>query len=227
MHTFHFNTGIRSSAYSHTGIRAGSAEYPETRRLPARDVREEVTTEVTTGLRCNGRTVERSRSKPQGRMRSKIHSRAVPLRPSLRRQVPGSDWSERGDSNSRPLAPEASALPGCATLRPTSRRWEKCGQIPPKKRTIGPGRSNLRPHRRLPASPKLWAILQPGCNHYPAFERFTSGHGSRAHLAQARLSVCNGPDPDVQVVRRLLNRSLLGQLHAARPPAAPSRRGEG
>ena len=29
-------------------------------------------------------------------------------------------WSERGDSNSRPLAPEASALPGCATLRPTS-----------------------------------------------------------------------------------------------------------
>src|SRR5438128_4538576 len=28
-------------------------------------------------------------------------------------------WSERGDSNSRPLAPEASALPGCATLRPT------------------------------------------------------------------------------------------------------------
>jgi hypothetical protein len=101
------------------------------------------------------------------------------------------------------------------------------GQIPPKKRTIGPGRSNLRPHRRLPASPKLWAILQPGCNHYPAFERFTSGHGSRAHLAQARLSVCNGPDPDVQVVRRLLNRSLLGQLHAARPPAAPSRRGEG
>ena len=30
-----------------------------------------------------------------------------------------SDWSERRDSNSRPLAPEASALPGCATLRPT------------------------------------------------------------------------------------------------------------
>src|SRR5690606_28967367 len=29
------------------------------------------------------------------------------------------EWSERGDSNSRPLAPEASALPGCATLRPT------------------------------------------------------------------------------------------------------------
>jgi hypothetical protein len=31
-------------------------------------------------------------------------------------------WSERRDSNSRPLAPEASALPGCATLRPTCRR---------------------------------------------------------------------------------------------------------
>jgi hypothetical protein len=29
------------------------------------------------------------------------------------------DWSEREDSNLRPLAPEASALPGCATLRPT------------------------------------------------------------------------------------------------------------
>jgi hypothetical protein len=32
---------------------------------------------------------------------------------------PSRNWSERGDSNSRPLAPEASALPGCATLRPT------------------------------------------------------------------------------------------------------------
>ena len=29
------------------------------------------------------------------------------------------EWSEREDSNLRPLAPEASALPGCATLRPT------------------------------------------------------------------------------------------------------------
>jgi hypothetical protein len=29
----------------------------------------------------------------------------------------GSSWSEWGDSNSRPPAPEAGALPGCATLR--------------------------------------------------------------------------------------------------------------
>jgi hypothetical protein len=29
------------------------------------------------------------------------------------------NWSEREDSNLRPLAPEASALPGCATLRQT------------------------------------------------------------------------------------------------------------
>ena len=36
------------------------------------------------------------------------------------------EWSERGDSNSRPLAPEASALPGCATLRPTSFRPNLC-----------------------------------------------------------------------------------------------------
>jgi hypothetical protein len=29
----------------------------------------------------------------------------------------GKGWSEWGDSNSRPPAPEAGALPGCATLR--------------------------------------------------------------------------------------------------------------
>ena len=91
------------------------------RRLPARDVREEVTTEVTRDLRCNGGTLRRRGSNHRIGWHSKIHSRAVPIRPSLRRQVPGSEWSERGDSNSRPLAPEASALPGCATLRPTVR----------------------------------------------------------------------------------------------------------
>lgn len=30
----------------------------------------------------------------------------------------GEKWSEREDSNLRPPAPEAGALPGCATLRP-------------------------------------------------------------------------------------------------------------
>lgn len=30
----------------------------------------------------------------------------------------GNSWSEREDSNLRPPAPEAGALPGCATLRP-------------------------------------------------------------------------------------------------------------
>ena len=42
------------------------------------------------------------------------------------RQIPsrtwgwlGSLWSERQDSNLRPLDPQSSALPGCATLRPT------------------------------------------------------------------------------------------------------------
>jgi hypothetical protein len=34
------------------------------------------------------------------------------------RQSDGRIWSERRDSNPRPLAPHASALPGCATLRP-------------------------------------------------------------------------------------------------------------
>src|SRR5262245_4559145 len=32
--------------------------------------------------------------------------------------TPLESWSEWGDLNSRPLAPHASALPGCATLRP-------------------------------------------------------------------------------------------------------------
>ena len=29
----------------------------------------------------------------------------------------GENWSERQDSNLRPLVPQTSALPGCATLR--------------------------------------------------------------------------------------------------------------
>ena len=33
-------------------------------------------------------------------------------------------WSGRRDSNSRPLAPEASALPSCATPRRVGKRWE-------------------------------------------------------------------------------------------------------
>ena len=37
--------------------------------------------------------------------------------PPLRCSVPQFDWSERRDLNSGPLAPHASALPGCATLR--------------------------------------------------------------------------------------------------------------
>jgi hypothetical protein len=35
--------------------------------------------------------------------------------------TPSSSWSGRRDSNSRPLAPHASALPGCATSRPEDR----------------------------------------------------------------------------------------------------------
>ena len=38
---------------------------------------------------------------------------------TLRHRPRRGEWSERRDLNSRPLAPEASALPGCATLRPT------------------------------------------------------------------------------------------------------------
>ena len=50
-------------------------------------------------------------------------------------------WSERGDSNSRPLAPEASALPGCATLRPTLSSKTSIGRL-------RPGRPQARRERR-------------------------------------------------------------------------------
>ena len=38
--------------------------------------------------------------------------------------VKNAGWSGRRDSNSRPLAPEASALPSCATPRRVGKRWE-------------------------------------------------------------------------------------------------------
>ena len=37
--------------------------------------------------------------------------------PNFIARSPYLDWSEWRDSNSRPLAPHASALPGCATFR--------------------------------------------------------------------------------------------------------------
>ncbi len=37
--------------------------------------------------------------------------------------------SGRLDSNQRPLAPHASALPGCATSRKDGKGMEKCGYI--------------------------------------------------------------------------------------------------
>ena len=36
-------------------------------------------------------------------------------------KLAGEEWSERRDSNPRPLDPQSSALPGCATLRPCFR----------------------------------------------------------------------------------------------------------
>ncbi len=38
-------------------------------------------------------------------------------------------WSEREDSNLRPPAPEAGALPGCATLRPMLRVKPNAGAL--------------------------------------------------------------------------------------------------
>ena len=48
--------------------------------------------------------------------------------PYLLRNFHLREWSERGDSNSRPLAPEASALPGCATLRPLGKTSVQTGE---------------------------------------------------------------------------------------------------
>jgi hypothetical protein len=42
------------------------------------------------------------------------------------------EWSEWGDSNSRPPAPEAGALPGCATLRLDEVRYIDGGTKPRK-----------------------------------------------------------------------------------------------
>jgi hypothetical protein len=54
--------------------------------------------------------------------------------------LPDLNWSERRDSNSGPLAPHASALPDCATLRPGAEysvlgRWlQPCGKDAPLQR---------------------------------------------------------------------------------------------
>src|SRR3569833_1298669 len=46
------------------------------------------------------------------------------------RMKPSKSWSERCDSNTRPSAPKADALPGCATLRslPWLTRWGRALQ---------------------------------------------------------------------------------------------------
>ena len=62
------------------------------------------------------------------------------------------EWSEREDSNLRPLAPEASALPGCATLRPTKQPQFRL--IPPGRTGLGaPGNRRYSDPHALPQAP--------------------------------------------------------------------------
>src|SRR5688572_2440043 len=46
------------------------------------------------------------------------------------------DWSERRDSNSGPVAPHASALPDCATLRPDADYTENTHYFPETERSL-------------------------------------------------------------------------------------------
>jgi hypothetical protein len=54
-------------------------------------------------------------------------------------------WSERRDLNSGPLAPHASALPGCATLR------HDCSSWGPERARLGKGCAQMRMIRPLAA----------------------------------------------------------------------------
>ena len=111
------------------------------RRLPARDVREEVTTEVTRDLRCNGRTLRRRGSNHRIGWHSKIHSRAVPLGPRSAAKSP-----DRNGRSGEIRTPDPCSRSKCATrLRyapPDLAQMGDTGQTLPKKRMIGPERSN-------------------------------------------------------------------------------------
>ena len=89
-------------------------------------------------------------------------NRALPRRQNMRDASHTEDvllwdcrefWSEREDSNLRPPAPEAGALPDCATLRP-------CGGVTPSRRTLQEGAAHqfgaavvlLRPRMNKPAA---------------------------------------------------------------------------
>ena len=129
-------------------------------------------------------------------MRSKIHPRPVPLRPSHPPPSPQSGLVGAG----RFELPTPCSRSKCATrLRyapPSHAQVGEVGQTPPKKRMIGPERSNLRLHGRRPPSPKLCATLQPTRNRFRQ-SKSTSVLGSGLDFSYARLNVCNGPQADI------------------------------
>ena len=110
-------------------------------------------------------------------------------------------WSERGDSNSRPLAPEASALPGCATLRQflkfarRARLQEVCAT--PPARLIEPRASRHREWRlsfgkaeliatAIAACKRIWR-LRPANTGLTAHRVTPVRECSSAHLPSAQL----------------------------------------
>src|SRR5438105_5114784 len=104
----------------------------------------------------------------------------APDRPGNTRKIRGLDWSGRLDLNQRPLAPQASALPGCATPRHCGLAgWGGCGGASEGGGSITrPARSQ----RELP-DPKSYAPFEE----FSAF--FSTCDGRKVSTRRALISI--------------------------------------
>ena len=113
----------------------------------------------------------------QGRRGSRQFGRGCPPSPLCAwSQSATSRWSERPDSNRRPLDPQSSALPDCATLRHSGWDYTRAGG--PQATALGAPRAQQRAQR-----------LEFG-EHGPERRLIVAGAGGAAGRAEAPVSSC-------------------------------------
>ena len=112
-------------------------------------------------------------------------------------------WSERADSNRRPLDPQSSALPGCATLRPA-----RTGRTPPPPgRTHYSARLQARPTFRVEGRARRGLQRMKG-PHSGSADPLTDAE-KRFFVQQGFLHVASAvPTSLVRRARRAINHSL-------------------
>ena len=114
-------------------------------------------------------------------------------------------WSERADSNRRPLDPQSSALPGCATLRPA--RTERHTPPPPQGRGHYSARLQARPTFRVEGRARRGLQRMKG-PHSGSADPLTDAE-KRFFVQQGFLHVASAvPTSFVRRARRAINHSL-------------------